>query len=45
MNSFVKLNADELFEQHTISEIEVVNRKIQDEVERKKEDLRTMVIN
>ena len=41
--SLINLDVDKLFEQHNINEIEAVNRKIQYEVEKKKEELRTMV--
>lgn len=34
---------DKIFEEKTISEIEAIQKKIQDEIERKKEELRTMV--
>ncbi|CRK92921.1 CLUMA_CG006488, isoform A [Clunio marinus] len=40
---FLNLDVDKLFEQHTIKEIEGVNRKIQSEIENKREELRTMV--
>ncbi|GLH04216.1 Conserved oligomeric Golgi complex subunit 1 [Gryllus bimaculatus] len=37
------INPDKLFEQHTISEIQDINKKLQAEIERKREELRTMV--
>lgn len=39
----LEIDPDKIFEEKSISEIEVVQKKIQDEVERKKEELRTMV--
>lgn len=39
----INLDVDQIFEQNHISEIEVVNRKIQAEIENKREELRTMV--
>lgn len=41
--NLINLDVDQIFEQHTVSEIEVVNRKIQAEIELKREELRTMV--
>ncbi|XP_055679195.1 conserved oligomeric Golgi complex subunit 1 [Lutzomyia longipalpis] len=43
MSDLLELNPDRLFQQHTVSEIEQVSKKLQDEIEIKKEDLRTMV--
>lgn len=43
MSSFLNLDVNKVFEQHNISEIEVINRNIQNEIEKKKEELRTMV--
>lgn len=34
---------DKIFEEKSIIEIEAIQKKIQDEIERKKEELRTMV--
>lgn len=39
----INLDVDTIFEQHSVSEIEAVNRKIQAEIELKREELRTMV--
>lgn len=44
MTSYLNLDVNRIFEQYTISEIDVVNREIQNEIEKKKEELRTMVI-
>jgi conserved oligomeric Golgi complex subunit 1 len=41
--NLINLDVDQIFEQHTVSEVEVVNRKIQAEIELKREELRTMV--
>jgi hypothetical protein len=41
--NLINLDVDQVFEQSTVSEIEVVNRKIQAEIELKREELRTMV--
>lgn len=41
--NLINLDVDEIFEQHNINEIEVINRKIQAEIENKREELRTMV--
>lgn len=43
MSSYLNLDVNKVFEQHSISEIEVINRDIQNEIEKKKEELRTMV--
>lgn len=37
------LDVDNLFEKHSVSEVEAVNKKIRDDIERKKEELRSMV--
>lgn len=37
------LDVDKVFEQHSISEVEAINRKIQAEIENKREELRMMV--
>ncbi|KAE8752933.1 hypothetical protein FOCC_FOCC000278 [Frankliniella occidentalis] len=42
-SNMLEIDPDKIFEEKSISEIEVVQKKIQDEVERKKEELRTMV--
>ncbi|KAK3915111.1 Conserved oligomeric Golgi complex subunit 1 [Frankliniella fusca] len=42
-SSMLDIDPDKLFEEKSISEIEIVQKKIQDEIERKKEELRTMV--
>jgi len=39
----LELDPDVLFEERSIAEIEEIQKKIQDEVERKREELRTMV--
>jgi conserved oligomeric Golgi complex subunit 1 len=41
--NLINLDVDTIFEQHTVGEIEAVNRKIQAEIELKREELRTMV--
>ncbi|XP_055903884.1 conserved oligomeric Golgi complex subunit 1 isoform X2 [Eupeodes corollae] len=41
--NLANLNVDALFEQHSIAEIDIVQKKIQTEVEKKREELRTMV--
>lgn len=41
--TYLNLDVNRIFEQYTISEIDVVNREIQNEIEKKKEELRTMV--
>lgn len=41
--NLVNLNVDALFEQHSIAEIDIVQKKIQTEIEKKREELRTMV--
>jgi hypothetical protein len=43
MNPLFNLNVDTLFESSSISEIEAVNRKIQNETDSKKEELRMLV--
>lgn len=37
------LDVDSLFEKHSVSEIVVVNQQIRNEIEKKKEELRSMV--
>jgi len=39
----LQLNVDTLFEQHSVLEIDTVQKKIQTVVENKREELRTMV--
>lgn len=39
----LQLNVDTLFEQHGVSEVDAVQKKIQTVVENKREELRTMV--
>lgn len=39
----MQLDVDTLFEQHSVSEIDAVQKKIQTVVENKREELRTMV--
>lgn len=41
--SLLNLDVDQVFEQHNVSEIESINRKIQAEIDNKREELRTMV--
>ena len=41
--NLLNLDVDKIFEQHSINEVEAVNRKIQAEIENKREELRTMV--
>lgn len=41
--NLLNLDVDKVFEQHNVSEIEVINRKIQTEIENKREELRMMV--
>lgn len=42
--NLINVNVDQIFEQNNIGEIDVINRKIQAEIELKKENLRTMVL-
>lgn len=37
------VDVDDLFEKHSVSEVEAVNKQIQNEIEQKKEELRSMV--
>lgn len=39
----LEVDPDKIFEEKSISEIEALQKKIQDEAERKREELRTMV--
>lgn len=41
--SLLNVDVDQIFEQHNVSEIESINRKIQAEIENKREELRMMV--
>lgn len=41
--NLLNLDVDQVFEQHNVSEIEVINRRIQAEIENKREELRMMV--
>lgn len=41
--NLLNLDVDAVFEQHNISEVDAISRKIQSEIELKKEELRTMV--
>lgn len=43
MANLLTLNVDHIFEQNNVSEIESINRKIQAEIENKREELRMMV--
>lgn len=42
-SNLANLNVDTLFEQHSIAEIDIIQKKIQAEIEKKREELRTMV--
>lgn len=39
----LNLDVEQIFEQNNVSEIEVINRKVQAEIEKKREELRMMV--
>lgn len=41
--NLIQLDVDQIFEQNSVGEIEVVNRQIQAEIELKREELRMMV--
>lgn len=41
--SLLTINVDTLFEQHSIADIDKIHKKLQNDVEEKKEELRTMV--
>lgn len=41
--NLLEINVNSLFEQHTIHEIHQIHKKLQTDVEAKKEELRTMV--
>lgn len=41
--NLINLNVDTLFEQHSVPEIDIIQKKIQAVVENKREELRTMV--
>lgn len=41
--NLLNLNVDTLFEQHSVGEIDTIHKKIQEVVENKREELRTMV--
>lgn len=41
--SLLDINPDKLFEQHNVQEVEAIEKAINNEVERKKEELRTLV--
>jgi hypothetical protein len=43
VQNLLDINTDKLFEDHTISEIIETQKKLQTEIERKREELRTMV--
>lgn len=43
--NLLNLDVDQIFEQNNVSEIESINRKIQAEIENKREELRMMVKN
>lgn len=42
-HSLLNVNADKLFQQLTVEEIEDVRKKLNNEIERKREELRMMV--
>lgn len=41
--NLLTVNVDELFEQHSIQEINQLQKKLQTDIENKREELRTMV--
>lgn len=41
--NLLNLDVDQIFEQNSVNEIEVINRKVQAEIEKKREELRMMV--
>lgn len=41
--NLLNINVDSLFEQHSVSDIDAINRKIQNELDTKKENLKVMV--
>ncbi|XP_059611184.1 conserved oligomeric Golgi complex subunit 1 [Phlebotomus argentipes] len=43
MSELLELDPDKLFQQHTVSEIEQVSKNLQNEIEKRRENLRTMV--
>jgi hypothetical protein len=43
VQNLLDIDTDKLFEDHTISEILETQKKLQTEIERKREELRTMV--
>lgn len=43
VGNLLNINVDKLFEQHSIAEIDQVHKRLQAEVELKREELRTMV--
>lgn len=43
IHKMLDLDVDSLFEKHSVAEVETVNQKIRDEIEKKKEELRSMV--
>lgn len=43
MPTLLEINVDTLFEQHSVSEIDQIHKNLQNDVEHKKEELRTMV--
>ncbi|XP_047096649.1 conserved oligomeric Golgi complex subunit 1 [Schistocerca piceifrons] len=43
VSNLLELNPDKLFEEHSISEIQEIQKKLQTEIDRKREELRTMV--
>lgn len=42
-SNLLAINVDELFEQNSIADIDQIHKKLQSDVEHKKEELRTMV--
>lgn len=41
--SLLDINPDKLFEEYSITEVQSIQLQLQNEIERKREDLRTMV--
>jgi hypothetical protein len=41
--NLLNINVDSLFEQHNVAEIDAINRKILNNLDSKKEDLKVMV--
>lgn len=43
VQTLLTINPDQLFENHSIAEIQIIQSQLQNEIEKKREDLRTMV--